>query len=99
MTVAKRVLETRPPDDPDELYQLLVEAHWDLTAEQSRLVNSKLILLLANEIGDPAVMPPRSPPRARARPSRPARRRRRPQANPETPPSLPGTRGTPMLGR
>ncbi len=56
MTVAKRVLETRPPDDPDELYQLLVEAHWDLTAEQSRLVNSKLILLLANEIGDPAVI-------------------------------------------
>ena len=56
MTVAKRALETRPPDDPDELYQLLVEAHWDLTAEQSRLVNSKLILLLANEIGDPAVI-------------------------------------------
>ena len=56
MSMAESGLVTRLPDDPDGLYQLLVEAHRDLTAEQSRLVNSKLILLLANQIGDPAVI-------------------------------------------
>jgi Protein of unknown function (DUF2783) len=48
--------ETQSAADPDALYQLLVEAHRDLTAEQSLRVNSKLILLLANHIGDPAVI-------------------------------------------
>jgi hypothetical protein len=49
-------LRTEAAADPDGLYQLLVEAHRDLTAEQSQLVNSKLALLLANHIGDPAVV-------------------------------------------
>ena len=49
-------LRIEPGADPDGLYQLLVEAHRDLTAEQSQLVNSKLILLLANHVGDPAVV-------------------------------------------
>jgi hypothetical protein len=49
-------LETGPAADPDAIYQLLVEAHHDLSAEQSALVNSKLMLLLANHIGDPAVI-------------------------------------------
>ncbi|WP_341702819.1 DUF2783 domain-containing protein [Ferrovibrio sp.] len=39
-------------DRPDDFYQLLVDAHRDLAPEQSRLLNSKLILLLANHIGD-----------------------------------------------
>jgi hypothetical protein len=50
------VLRTEPVADPDGLYQLLVEAHRDLTADQSRLLNSKLVLLLANHIGDPEVI-------------------------------------------
>jgi len=49
-------LQTRPAADPDAIYQLLVEAHRDLTGEQSREVNSRLILLLANHVGDPAVI-------------------------------------------
>ena len=49
-------LNTEPAADPDAIYQLLVEAHRDLTAEQSRLVNSKLTLLLANHVGDPAII-------------------------------------------
>ena len=49
-------LETNPAPDPDAIYQLLVEAHQGLTAEQSLAVNSRLILLLANHIGDPAVI-------------------------------------------
>lgn len=54
--MAESVLDTAPVADPDGLYQLLVEAHRDLTEEQSRLVNAKLTLLLANHIGDPAVI-------------------------------------------
>jgi hypothetical protein len=49
-------LETRPAAEPDALYQMLVEAHRDLTPEQSLEVNSRLVLLLANHIGDPAVI-------------------------------------------
>lgn len=42
--------------DPDAAYAMLVDAHRDLTEEQSRLVNARLILLLANHVGDPAVL-------------------------------------------
>ena len=43
-------------ESPDDFYEALVELHRDLLAEQSRLVNAKLILLLANHIGDAAVL-------------------------------------------
>ncbi len=42
--------------DPDGFYEALVEVHRDLTPEQSRLVNAKLILLLASHIGDLTVL-------------------------------------------
>ena len=42
--------------EPDELYAALVELHRGLTEEQSRCVNAKLILLLANHIGDAEVL-------------------------------------------
>jgi Protein of unknown function (DUF2783) len=41
---------------PDDFYEALVELHRDLTPDQSRLVNAKLILLLANHVGDPTVL-------------------------------------------
>jgi len=41
---------------PDEFYEALIEAHRDLTAAQSQAVNARLILLLANHIGDCAVL-------------------------------------------
>jgi len=41
---------------PDEFYEALIEAHRDLTAAQSQAVNARLILLLANHIGDHAVL-------------------------------------------
>jgi hypothetical protein len=56
MSLADGPLDTEPVADPDAIYQLLVEAHRDLTAEQSRMVNTRLILLLANHIGDPAII-------------------------------------------
>ena len=36
---------------PDEFYEALIAMHRDLNEEQSLLVNSRLILLLANHIG------------------------------------------------
>ena len=41
---------------PDDFYQDLIDLHRDLTGEQSALVNAKLILLLANHVGDAAVL-------------------------------------------
>ena len=42
--------------DPDAFYEALLEAHLGLTGEQSGLVNAKLILLLANHVGDMGVL-------------------------------------------
>ncbi len=41
---------------PDDFYEQLIDMHRDLTREQSALVNCKLILLLANHIGDADVL-------------------------------------------
>ena len=41
---------------PDDFYEALINLHRDLSPEQSQLVNAKLILLLANHIGDTAVL-------------------------------------------
>ena len=40
----------------DDFYESLIETHRDLSDEQSALVNAKLILLLANHIGDITVL-------------------------------------------
>jgi hypothetical protein len=37
---------------PDDFYDALIAAHRDLSEEQSAVLNAKLILLLANHIGD-----------------------------------------------
>ena len=36
----------------DEFYEALIDAHRELTLEQSHQMNAKLVLLLANHIGD-----------------------------------------------
>ncbi len=41
---------------PDDLYEQLIELHRDLNPEESQAVNARLILLLANHIGDPDVL-------------------------------------------
>ncbi len=41
---------------PDDFYQELIDAHRDLSAAQSALLNARLILLLANHVGDLAVL-------------------------------------------
>ena len=41
---------------PDDFYEALVELHRGLTDEQSEMANARLILLLANHIGDMSVL-------------------------------------------
>jgi len=43
-------------DAPDDFYAALAELHRDLPPEASAKANAKLILLLANHIGDVAVL-------------------------------------------
>ncbi len=40
----------------DDFYEALIDMHRDLSDEQSQIVNAKLVLLLANHIGDLAVL-------------------------------------------
>ena len=40
----------------DDFYQALIDVHRELSDEQSALVNAKLILLLANHVGDMQVL-------------------------------------------
>ncbi|HEY7903342.1 MAG TPA: DUF2783 domain-containing protein [Casimicrobiaceae bacterium] len=50
-------LDTRPRlAAADALYAMLVDAHRDLTDAQSERVNVRLVLLLANHIGDEDVI-------------------------------------------
>lgn len=40
----------------DDFYEALIDMHRDLSPEQSHMANAKLILLLANHIGDLTVL-------------------------------------------
>ena len=51
------MLKTEPNlEAPDDFYDELIDLHRGLNDEQSALVNAKLILLLANHVGDAAVL-------------------------------------------
>ena len=47
--------ESRLPD-PDVAYRALIEAHRGLSDEDSAALNTRLVLILANHIGDPQVL-------------------------------------------
>lgn len=42
--------------NPDDLYEALIAAHDGLTREESEALNARLILILMNHLGDPAVI-------------------------------------------
>ncbi|AMO22261.1 DUF2783 domain-containing protein [Ramlibacter tataouinensis] len=42
--------------DADGFYEQLLDAHEGLSDEQSRLLDARLILLLANQVGDARVL-------------------------------------------
>ena len=41
---------------PDDFYEDLIALHRGLSEAESALVNAKLVLLLANHVGDPEVL-------------------------------------------
>ena len=41
---------------PDKFYEALIDAHRDLSTAQSHELNARLVLLLANHIGDLRVL-------------------------------------------
>jgi Protein of unknown function (DUF2783) len=41
---------------PDDFYEALINAHQDLSLEESHAYNARLVLLLANHIGDLPVL-------------------------------------------
>jgi hypothetical protein len=43
-------------DDPDDFYAQLIALHSGLSLDQSQTLNSKLVLLMANQIGDREVL-------------------------------------------
>jgi len=48
---------TDPPiesklESPDDFYQALLDTHQGLSLEQSHALNARLVLILANQIGD-----------------------------------------------
>ncbi|MGP8119339.1 MAG: DUF2783 domain-containing protein [Xanthobacteraceae bacterium] len=50
-------LETKPNiADPDGFYQELIDSQRDMEEADAELMNCKLVLLLANHIGDRAVL-------------------------------------------
>lgn len=56
MNMASNLCTDLQIDDPDGFYAALIALHEDLTDEQSALVNAKLVLLLANHIGDRKIL-------------------------------------------
>jgi len=53
--MAKLITASRFPN-PDEAYVSLVDAHRGLSAEASTALNARLVLILANHIGDLTVL-------------------------------------------
>ncbi|WP_332744003.1 DUF2783 domain-containing protein [Hydrogenophaga sp.] len=50
-------MKTNPHfQDADAFYEQLLDAHAGLSREDSELLNARLILLLANQIGDASVL-------------------------------------------
>ncbi|NBQ86374.1 MAG: DUF2783 domain-containing protein [Betaproteobacteria bacterium] len=43
-------------EDADGFYEQLIDAHQGLSREESEVLNARLILLLANQIGNSAVL-------------------------------------------
>jgi hypothetical protein len=56
MNETTQTLRLEPAADPDAIYQILVDGQGGLNAEQVRAMEARLILLLANHIGDPEIV-------------------------------------------
>ena len=57
MSTDRATLITEPHlSAPDDFYEALIDAHRDLSVEQSHALNARLVLLLANHIGAQPVL-------------------------------------------
>ncbi len=56
MNADDRLITAPHLDAPDDFYEALIDAHRGLDAAQSRALNARLVLLLANHIGSSAVL-------------------------------------------
>jgi Protein of unknown function (DUF2783) len=54
--VTAQVITTPNLHDPDGFYAAYVAAHQGLSDEASELLNARLVLILANQIGDPGIL-------------------------------------------
>lgn len=43
-------------EDPDGFYELLTEAQRDMTADEADDMNARLVLILANQVGNASVL-------------------------------------------
>lgn len=51
------MLNTQPNfANADDIYQHLIDAHRDLTDEQSVALNARIVLILANQIGNSEIL-------------------------------------------
>ena len=55
-TTRRSIGQDKLGDFGDDFYQALMQAHESLSADQSVRLNARLVLLMANEIGDPATL-------------------------------------------
>jgi hypothetical protein len=55
-TVLSTLITAPNMANPDDFYETLIDMHRDLDEAQSQAVNARLILLLANHIGDMQVL-------------------------------------------
>ena len=55
-TVLSTLITAPNMANPDDFYEVLIDMHRDLDEAQSQAVNARLILLLANHIGDMQVL-------------------------------------------
>jgi hypothetical protein len=51
-----KLITTTNLENPDLFYESLVHAHRELDDDQSQALNARLILLLANHVGEQAVL-------------------------------------------
>ncbi len=50
--MTERLILEPNTDDPDGVYQFIIDMHKDLSEEESHAANARLILIMANHIGD-----------------------------------------------
>ena len=55
-TVTDKLRTELGVDSPDDFYARLIELHEGLSSEESHKINAKVILMLANHIGDTDVL-------------------------------------------